>query len=104
MRPAGPSGPSGTSHSNVHLPGKYSSKLKGGSASSDFVGRPRSGIWPFGSGDCGGVCAASAVVIRTAPNALPRRGWATTPRSHEFSVVLTGFRVFVLWWLVRVFG
>src|SRR5688572_11483823 len=58
MRPAGPSGPSGTSHSNVHLPGKYSSKLNGGSASSDFVGRPRSGIWPFGSGVC--ACRAEA--------------------------------------------
>src|SRR5437762_929253 len=49
--PDGPSTPSGTSHSKVHVPGKYSSKLKSGCSSFGRVGRPRSGIWLFGS--CG---------------------------------------------------
>src|SRR6267142_5842993 len=63
--PEGPSTPSGTSHSKVHLPGKYSSKLKGGCSSVTFVGRPRSSTWLLGSGGLA-CCAASGGMDTTA--------------------------------------
>src|SRR5262249_58267125 len=83
MVPDGPSTPSGTSHSNFHVPGKYSSKLKSGCSSLGRVGRPRSGIWLFGSCGLSGGCGRRRGRRAPPPEGGERRQKGGNPRPFD---------------------